>query len=69
MKSDWELKKFYNVDFGKTYKITNSHGEDMFGLVGKIFHLERRLSERHGDLVCVGSDGARFDLSTLDDYD
>lgn len=69
MKTDLELKKFYNVEFGKTYKIINSRGVDYFDLLGKTFHLERRLSEKHGDMTCRIHNGFRFELNTLDDYD
>lgn len=69
MKTELDLRKFYNVEFGKNYKIINSNVVDMFELIGKAFHLERRVSNRHGELVCQVNDGGRFDLSTLDDYD
>ena len=68
MKTDLELKNFYNVEFGKTYKIIKSRDEDFFNLVGATFHLERRLSAKHGDLVCRVSDGSRMELNMLDDY-
>ena len=70
MKTELDLRKFYNIEFGKNYKIIRAYCDDLSHLVGRTFHLERRKSEsRHGYIVCISSSGIRWSLSTLDAYD